>query len=44
VKPLPPNVEEGLIAPGFGQPGMGTQYYFPNGIESLIPDYLRVVP
>jgi hypothetical protein len=45
VKPLPPDVQEGLVAPGFGQTGMGTQYYFPNGIESLINGgYLRVVP
>lgn len=36
VKPLPDNVRMGEIAPGFEQPGRGTQYHFPEGIKKLV--------
>jgi hypothetical protein len=42
LKPL--EVKEGLAAPAFGQPGMGTQYKLPDTVENLIRDgYLREV-
>ncbi|MFE4952217.1 glycohydrolase toxin TNT-related protein [Leifsonia sp. NPDC056665] len=34
----------GRVAPGFGQPGNGIQFYFPYGIDGLVADgYLGVV-
>ena len=36
LKPLPDEVRVGDIAPGFGQKGGGTQYYFPGGIQEWI--------
>ncbi|HKI02567.1 MAG TPA: glycohydrolase toxin TNT-related protein [Thermoanaerobaculia bacterium] len=35
LKPIP-GVQGGLIAPWFGQPGMGTQYDLPQSINSLV--------
>jgi hypothetical protein len=44
LKPLPDGVRMGDVAPGFEQPGHGTQYYFPDKIKKLIKDgYLRVI-
>lgn len=44
VKPLPPEVRQGPIAPWFEQPGNGMQYYFPKGIEYYITHgYLKPV-
>ncbi|SEI17751.1 MULTISPECIES: glycohydrolase toxin TNT-related protein [unclassified Leifsonia] len=44
LKPLPDNVRMGEIAPGFGQPGLGTQYHFPVGIQKLIEQgYLKEI-
>ncbi|WP_025158601.1 TNT domain-containing protein [Leifsonia aquatica] len=42
VKPLPPEVRAGNIAPDFQQPGGGTQLHFPGGISEWM-DYLRQV-
>ena len=33
LKPLPPDVTQGLTETAFGQPGGGVQYYFPKGIQ-----------
>ncbi|WP_235493350.1 glycohydrolase toxin TNT-related protein [Leifsonia sp. Leaf336] len=45
VKPVPDNVRMGDIAPGFEQPGLGTQYHFPDGVQELIDQgYVREVP
>ncbi|MBN9177615.1 MAG: glycohydrolase toxin TNT-related protein [Microbacterium sp.] len=38
VKPLPPEVQAGWIAPDFQQSGGGVQYYFPGGINRWISD------
>ncbi|GFG67512.1 hypothetical protein MKUB_50020 [Mycobacterium kubicae] len=43
LRPLP--VWEGPIAPAMGQPGGGTQYYFPRPIVDLVnAGYLREIP
>ncbi|WP_157849044.1 TNT domain-containing protein [Mycolicibacterium setense] len=43
VRPIP--IWEGPIAPAMGQPGGGTQYYFPNSIVDLVnAGYLKEVP
>lgn len=44
IKQLPENVRMGQIAPGFEQPGLGTQFHFPGGIQKLDPEYLKVIP
>jgi len=45
VKLVPENVRMGDIAPGFEQPGLGTQYHFPDGLRELIDQgYVREVP
>ncbi|MGH1525867.1 TNT domain-containing protein [Leifsonia sp. L25] len=45
LKPLPENVRTGQIAPGFEQPGLGTQYHFPDGIQELVDGkYLKEIP
>lgn len=44
IKPLPDNVRMGEIAPGFEQPGHGTQYRFPGGIQKLVGQgYLKEI-
>ncbi|MFW8744871.1 TNT domain-containing protein [Mesorhizobium japonicum] len=44
VKPLPPEVLEGKVAPWFDRPGGGFQYQFPEGITKYVDDgYLRVI-
>ncbi|KJQ55989.1 hypothetical protein RS85_00193 [Microbacterium sp. SA39] len=44
LRPLPENIRMGEIAPGFGQRGHGTQYYFPDMIGPLIDaGYLREI-
>jgi hypothetical protein len=45
VRSVPDNVRMGDIAPGFEQPGLGTQYHFPEGIRELIDQgYMREIP
>lgn len=45
LRPLPPEVLEGPIAPSFEQAGRGTQYFFPDEIQVLVDaGYLKVVP
>ena len=42
LKPLPPNVLEGLTKGWFEQPGGGAQYYFPKPFQEYIDQgYLR---
>lgn len=44
VKPLPPEVKVGSIAPDFQQLGGGVQYHFPGGIKQWVDDgYLRPI-
>jgi hypothetical protein len=44
LKPLPPEVTEGITAPAFHQPGGGDQYHFPEGLEWYVTEgYIRVV-
>lgn len=45
IKPMPDDVRMGDIAPGFEQPGHGTQYHFPDGIKTLVRrGYLKEIP
>jgi hypothetical protein len=45
LKPLPQNVRMGEIAPGFEQPGLGTQHHFPVGIQKMVDQgYLKEIP
>jgi len=44
VKPLPPEVRAGSIAPAFEQPGGELQFHFPGGIKKWIDEgYIKVV-
>ena len=44
LKPLPNDVRMGEIAKGFEQPGLGTQYHFPGGIQELVDlGYLKEI-
>jgi hypothetical protein len=44
VRPLGPEVLEGVVAPHFGQPGGAVQYYFPEAIQPYVDaGFLKVV-
>lgn len=44
-RPLPEAVEEGLAAPGFEQPGLSPQLYFPEQVQFYVDNkYLEVIP
>gem|GEM_PF-3087923 len=44
IRHLPDTVVEGVIIPGFFQPGGGSQYYFPGGLEQAVArGFLRVI-
>jgi len=46
VRKLPDDVKMGDTAPWFGQPGGGTQYYFPEGFDYYLkadPPYLKLI-
>lgn len=37
------NVEEGLIAPWFGEKGLGIQYRLPDRVKNLLGEFLEEI-